>query len=216
MIDGAFIDGCEAVFFDFDGVLVESIAIKVEAFRRLYDEFGPDVVARVLAHHKEHEGISRLEKIRHCHREFLGVTLSDDEVTAWGRRYAAMVEEGVVACDPVPGAVDLLQRHRGRRPLFVVSGTPEDELRRIVDKRGMAPYFTDVRGSPPRKTPIVRDLLAHHGLDPARCLFMGDAMADHRAAMDTGMPFLGRVAAGADNPFPPGTETISDLRRLLP
>jgi len=209
------LDGYEAIFFDFDGVLVESIAIKVNAFKNLYNEFGDDVVARVVAHHKEHEGISRLEQFRYCHREFLDIELSDEEVRQWGERYTAEVEKAVVECDAVPGSLELLSRFKGRLPMFVVSGTPEDELRRIVDGRSMDGYFTEVRGSPLRKEPIVRELLAKNGLSADKSLFVGDAMTDYRAAEETGLDFLGRVPSGAVNPFPAGTSTVPDLQPLL-
>ena len=206
--------GHDAVFFDFDGVLAESIDIKVAAFETLYAGFGREVVARVVAHHKAHEGISRLEKVRHCHREFLGIELDDGQVAEWGGRYSALVEEAVVACDWVPGAREFLDAHRGRLPLFVVSGTPDDELKRIVEGRAMAHYFTSVHGSPPRKPPILEGLLAAHGIAPERALFVGDSMTDYDAAEATGLAFLGRVAAGSANPFPAGTTIVPDLNGL--
>ena len=50
----------QIIFFDFDGVLVESVEIKIHAFRKLYAEHGENVVEKVLAHHMEHGGISRV------------------------------------------------------------------------------------------------------------------------------------------------------------
>ena len=204
----------DAIFFDFDGVLAESIAIKEQAFRDLYGEFGSQVVAGALAHHKANEGISRLHKIRHCHKAFLGIELDDEGVAALGRRYSEQVEDAVIACDWVAGARAFLEAHRGQLPMFVVSGTPDDELKRVVDGRAMAHFFTSVHGSPPRKPPIVRDLLDAHGLSPSRSVFVGDAMTDHDAARATGLDFVGRVPPGRESPFPAGTRTLPDLTAL--
>jgi len=167
-----------------------------------------------MAHHQAHEGISRIEKIRHCHTEILGIELSPDELAALGRRYSDLVEDQVVACAWVAGAREFLEAHAGRLPLFVVSGIPEDELERVVERRGMAGYFTAVRGSPVLKDVIINEILAAHGLAAQRTVFIGDAMTDYNAAMATGVPFLGRVAPGRVSPFPAGTAIIADLTGL--
>lgn len=203
-----------AIFFDFDGVLAESIDIKERAFRDLYAEFGPEVEAAALAHHKANEGISRLHKIRHCHKALLGIELDDQGVAALGRRYSDRVEDAVIACDWVAGARAFLEAHHGKLPMFVVSGTPDDELKRVVGGRGMTHFFTSVHGSPPRKPPIVSGLLDAHGLSASSSVFVGDAMTDYDAARATGVDFIGRVAPGRESPFPAGTRTLSDLTTL--
>lgn len=204
----------DAIFFDFDGVLVESLRIKADAFSALYEEFGAEVLARVLAHHKANEGISRLTKIRHCHKEFLGVDLTERELAALGRRYSSLVEDAVVSCPGSPGAEAFLDAHHKRIALFVVSGTPESELNRVVERRGMGAYFRAVHGSPRLKDDIVSQVVAENGYQAKRTLFVGDAMADFEAARATGVPFIGRVAAGRADPFPEGTEVIPDLTHL--
>ena len=138
----------DAIMFDFDGVLAESADLKTEAFRALYEEHGPDILAKVLAHHGAHEGISRVEKIKFCHREYLGIELDADALAAEERRYSDLVKGRVVACDAVPGSREFLEAHRGQLKMFVISGTPEPELRDIVAARGMSEYFNAVYGSP--------------------------------------------------------------------
>ena len=204
----------DSVFFDFDGVLAESTDIKSRAFQALYEDQGSAFAERVHAVHKAREGISRLEKIRDCHRDFLGIELSDDELAVLGERYRSMVEDDVVACDWVPGAREFVEAHHHRVPLFVISGTPDDELLRVVERRHMRRFFVSVHGSPRRKEPIIRELLSVHGLSADRVLFVGDAMTDYDAAHATGLAFLGRVAPGTVSPFPAGTTTVPDLSHL--
>lgn len=201
----------DALFFDFDGVLVESAKIKTQAFRSLYADYGDDVIAQVVTHHGEHEGISRVEKIRYCHKAFLDQDLSDAELEMLAARYSSVVFDAVVECPGVPGGIELLQQNLGTRKMFVVSGTPQTELRDIVQQRGMTHFFEAVCGSPRRKEPIVEELLARFGLAANKCLFIGDAMTDYRAAQATGLDFIGRVSAGNASPFPEGTVVVSDL-----
>jgi phosphoglycolate phosphatase-like HAD superfamily hydrolase len=203
-----------AILFDFDGVLAESARIKAWAFEKLYEGFEDRVREGAIAHHAAHAGISRLEKIRFVHREYLGIDLSEAEVAEWGLRYNALVEDAVVAAPWVPGARDFVAAHAERIPLYVVSGTPEDELRRIAEKRAMSHWFKGIFGSPRRKEPIIRDILAAENLPPDRVLFIGDATTDSDAAAATDLRFLGRVAPGEPDPFPPGTPLIPDLTGL--
>lgn len=204
----------QAVLFDFDGVLVESADIKIAAFRALYAPHGPDIIDRVIGHHIAHGGVSRRQKIRLYHREFLGLTLTPDELEALCRKFSALVEDAVVAARAVAGAETLVAAAAETMPLFIVSGTPQAELERIVTRRGLGGHFTEVHGSPPEKEPIIRGILDRHGLAAARTLFVGDSMTDHTAAGATGLAFVGRVPAGAPSAFPPGTATIPDLTAL--
>jgi phosphoglycolate phosphatase-like HAD superfamily hydrolase len=66
----------------------------------------------------------------------------------------------------------------------------------------------------PGKEDIMRDLLSLHNLEPGKTLFIGDTMADLRAANACGQDFLGRVAPGKESPFPKGTLTVEDLNSL--
>lgn len=203
-----------AIFFDFDGVIVDSTDIKVQAFRDLYGDQPDHVIDRIIAYHKANEGISRVVKIRHCHREFLGVELDDGEHDRLCREYAKIVEGKVVSCPEVTGATAFLQFFHHQCRMYVVSGTPQEELRRIIKQRGLDGYFEAVYGSPAEKDIIVNAVLADKGLAGADCLFIGDAMTDYRAAAATSVPFIGRIGRGEADPFPERTRTINDLNAL--
>ena len=200
----------DAVILDFDGVIVESVDVKTRAFAALYAPYGPEVVARVVAYHLDHGGISRFEKFRHFHREFLGKPLSPQEEVELGERFSALVEDEVVASPWVPGAREFLDGHHERLPLFVASGTPEPELVRIASRRTLRHYFVSVHGSPATKAEIIERVVQRHGFPPGRVLMVGDALSDYDGAAATGLRFIGRVTDGR-NPFPPGTVTLPDL-----
>lgn len=208
-------DSYEAIVFDFDGVLADSVAIKTEAFRQLYQPFGDDVAERVVAHHLYHGGVSRTEKIRYCHREFLGIEIAVEDTAAMVARFGELVEQAVTSCPEIPGAEAALAAWQRRgTPLFVASGTPTPELRRVVAARGLDGYFTAVHGTPPEKSEALREIVLMHHFDPANCLMVGDSMTDYDAADGANMPFLGCLPADAESPFPDGTECVADLHGL--
>lgn len=203
-----------AIFFDFDGVLAESVAIKEDAFRSLFAPYGETVVSQVIEMHRQLGAISRVIKIAKVHRELLHRELSEAELAAWARRYTETVERAVVACPEVPGTTALLETQSARATLFVVSGTPEDELARIVEARGWSGFFAGVFGSPRLKDEIVRQVLGDHGLAASQCLFVGDTFTDRDAAVATGVPFVGRRVSFRPDPFPPGTTIVDDMNEL--
>ncbi len=183
------------IFFDFDGVLAESMAIKSQAFHDLYLPHGDAVAAAARHHHLTHAGISRHEKFRYCHRHFLKTELEDAAVDALAARFSDLVTQAVIDCPEVPGAGWFLSTYRPQLRCWIISGTPTPELEAIVEARGMRHFFADVCGSPRTKPDWVADLLDTHGLVPAETLFVGDALADLEAALPAGLHFVLRETA---------------------
>ena len=206
----------QAIIFDFDGVVVESGKIKTQAFAELNRAYGDDIVAQVVQFHTQNGGMSRYRKFRHFQEHFLNKPpLTEAEERQLDIRFSELVVEAVIAAEPVPGAIELIRQQSGRIPLFVASGTPEVELKVIVERRGLAPYFTDVRGAPALKKTIIAEILTTPGLKPESVLMIGDAMADLEGAQANNTAFLGRVFPGDPNPFPSHIETVPDLRGLV-
>ena len=190
----------QALFFDFDGVLVDSVEVKTRAFGRLFEPFGQEVMEKVVDHHRRHSGVTRVDKFRHYYQEFLRKPLAEEELAELCRRFAQLVVDEVVAAPEIPGAEAFLQAVVGHLPCFVVSAAPESEVREIVQRRGWSQYFREVRGAPRSKRENLEILLGQYSLNPGRCWFFGDAESDYRAAQVCGVHFLG-VVPGPEAPL---------------
>jgi len=200
----------QAVFFDFDGVIAASIEVKVRAFATLFAPCGPTVQEAVIRYHRDNGGMPRQQKLRHCCEVIAGKTCDDRELARLGQAFAALVLEEVVAAPLIEGALSTLQQLREAGiPAFVVSGTPRDEMRLIVERKGLQPYFLEVHGSPHPKTAIVGEILERLQYRPEQCLFIGDALADFRAATSNGLQFLGITPKGHESLFPAGVITAN-------
>ena len=57
------LDKYEMVFWDFDGVIKESVSVKTDAFEELFKPYGDIVRKKVKNHHIENAGMSRFNKI---------------------------------------------------------------------------------------------------------------------------------------------------------
>ena len=169
-----------AAVFDFDGVVLESVEIKTIAFRRLFADHPEG--ERIVPYHLANGGISRFRKFQWFYEEVRGEPLTEAESERLGARFSELVLDEVRRCAFVPGARELLERLAPRLPLFVASGTPEDELRGIVAHRELGDLFAGVYGTPPTKAEILRRIMDERGLDPAELVFVGDAMSDFKGA----------------------------------
>jgi len=210
----------EAFFFDFDGVLADSVEVKTRAFAKLFEPYGPENVERVVDHHRRHGGMTRAEKFRHYYREYLGTTLNDEQMADLCRRFAALVVDEVVAAPEIPGAEEFLKRWSSKLDCFVISATPDEEIREIVERRRMTGYFKGVFGSSVDKKTNLQNLLKQHDLDPLKCCFFGDAESDYQAASTCGTHFIG-IAPDADaalvrlHPGISWTRDFGDLEKIL-
>ena len=51
------------IFWDFDGIIKDSVKVKSMAFMQLFTPFGEDVVKQVREHHEANGGLSRFDKL---------------------------------------------------------------------------------------------------------------------------------------------------------
>lgn len=189
-----------AVIFDFDGVILESADIKTHAFARLFEQHSEHVDA-IVDLHLRLAGVSRYEKFKLIYADILGEPLDDDGLARLGEEFSAICLDEVLTCEFVPGAREFLEARAESHLLFVASGTPEGELRHIVEQRGLSEFFRGVYGTPDTKGVISRRILDEHGLERHEAVFIGDATTDLEGAEEAGIPFIGRVRPGDPNPF---------------
>lgn len=200
----------QAVFWDFDGVVLDSVHVKTKTFARMFSAYGPDIERAVVDYHLANGGVSRFEKFKYYYQHLLKRSISDQELATLGEEFSSLALEEVLSAPFIPGALETLQElSRKGIPSYVVSGTPEEEVRHIVIARELSSFFVEVHGSPRKKAEILADIVGRKGYVPEQCLFLGDAMTDYDAARAVGTRFLGIVPEGEPSPFPDRTDVLS-------
>ena len=110
------------------------------------------------------------------------------------RQYSQLVVDRVIRAPFIEGARELIEAANARdKDCFVISATPQEEIRWIVKERRMEHLFKDVVGSPKSKKDNLSFLTEEYGLKAAESIFFGDAQADYEAAKDHGIQFVGIV-----------------------
>lgn len=202
----------DAIFFDVDGVLIDSMGVKGEAFADTFPE-KPHMRGAILNHHAAQGGVNRIRKLADLHIVVFGREASPTELEERIRSYELHVEARVVAAQEMPGAGEALAFWSERVPMHAVSASPGAELHRILAKRGIASFFKTISGYPPEKHVLISNVLTTDGLDAKRCVLVGDSRQDLAAANRTGLRFV-QMAKCPQDAFVNSAHVITDLRRL--
>jgi len=184
-----FISAFKLVFWDFDGVIKDSVAVKTKAFMQLFQPYGDDVVERVRLHHHAHGGMSRFDKIPR-YLALAGIMATPELVAEHCRRFADLVCQEVVDSPWVAGAEEFLRGNPFGQTYVLVTGTPREEIEYILSALDLRDCFASVYGAPMNKSDAVGETLTAYRFKPENCLMVGDALADWDAAQANQVPFL--------------------------
>ena len=179
----------KGIFFDFDGVLAESVNIKTEAFYNLYIKYGVEIADKVVKHHELNAGMSRYKKFAYYHKKFLGKTLNKNEIQYLSESFSDLVVKNVINSDEVDGATYFLDKYYNSMDFWVVSATPNNEIKKIIYHRKMNKYFNSIWGSPSSKISIVKSIINNENININKTIFLGDGMADYEAAKSNKIDF---------------------------
>lgn len=182
----------KAVILDFDGIILESCDIKTWAFGELFKEH-PEYVDEIVEYHRKNGGVSRYKKFVYFYEELLKRPATDEEIEELGEKFSQLVFDEINRCDPVPGAFEFLEEYSEKLMIFVASGTPDEELRAIVENRGLDKYFKAVYGTPATKKEIIEKILAEESMEKSEVVFVGDSETDYQGAKDASVPFVYRA-----------------------
>lgn len=202
------------IVFDCDGVLLESVDAKTKAFGMVAEPFGAEARDRLVLFHTLHGGVSRYEKFKWLYKEVLGREITQPEMDELASRFVHYALDNVINAPFVPGALDVLKTWKGKVPMYVCSGTPQSELVSIFRARNLDGYFDGLRGTPPAKAIILKEILQEAGVDPAEAVMIGDASTDREAAEINGTLFYGRGKTFEGSPYPWG-EDLTGLNDWL-
>lgn len=195
----------KAIVFDFDGVILESTYIKTEAFADVVKDYPKEQADAFVSYHMAHMGISRHVKFRYFIEEILKQAYTDEAEKVLADKFENIVFKRVMECPFVPGAREFLERNYQKYDMYVASGTPEEELQKIVTGRKLEAFFKMVYGTPMKKEEIVQSICREYGYGKSEMIFVGDAVTDKKAAEYTGLKFIGRKT-------PENADDFNDVR----
>jgi beta-phosphoglucomutase len=176
-----------AMIFDLDGVLIHSMPLHIEAWKRYLARFGMSCGELERAMH----GKRNSELVR----ELFGDGLADDVVFEHGaakeRLFREMLLEADLSACRVQGLTDFLERHKDI-PKAIASNAEPANIDFVIDRLDLRHYFqvivsgNDVRR--PKPFPDVYLTAAEQlGFAPADCIVFEDSPTGVTAALAAGM-----------------------------
>ncbi len=181
------------LILDFDGVIVESVGIKDEAFEQLFLGY-PAHLSQIIKYHLANNATIRFEKFKYITETILKEPYTKEKEKELSASFSQLIFQRIVQCPFVKGAKTFLDFFMRQVPLYLVSMSPKEELEQILQIRQLDTYFKKVYASPWSKPDAIRDILQNERVRCQDAIFVGDTPEDYLAAKATGLFFIGRFS----------------------
>ena len=164
------------LFFDCDGVILNSNKIKTDAFYKLALNFGELQAQKLVNHHLENGGISRYEKIKFFQKNILkntNIKLYQKLVDNYGK----ILKEKLIKAEISKGVFKIKQFFPNSK-ITVVSGSDQNELRWLFKEKRIDHLFNNgIFGSPKNKIEILEEIFSGFKGEE-KSIFIGDSKYD--------------------------------------
>lgn len=210
----------DAWIFDLDGTLVDTVETRIVAWLRTFEE------QRIPAHRAL---VARLigsdgRRLARIVAEAAGQTLNSDREEEIDHRAGDIYSELNLDPKTLPGALELLQAlDETRQRWAIATSSRREQVNASIRALARSRHPIVIDGSHVEHAKPAPDLLLYAarelGVEPARCLDVGDAIWDMQAAVAAGMPAIGVVtgSATADELAGAGALfTVKELTELIP
>ncbi len=173
------------IIFDCDGVILNSNAVKSDAFAKSLKGEDKLLIDEFVKYHKKNGGISRFVKFDYFFKIIKKKKEYNSDLEKSLEIYSKLSHDGLLNCDLINGVRDILESlYSHKIDCFVISGGEQEEVRSVLSKRNLSYFFKGIYGSPLSKKNHLKKL----NLDNA--LYFGDALADFNAAKDFNIDFI--------------------------
>lgn len=177
------------IIFDFDGVIKQSNKAKLDGYLNLINGADASTKEYIKNHHINNQGISRFDKIPMYLNHYYQ-NIGDIDINHYLKKYSNLVVDEVVNSAWVDGVLDLLHSKKKENIFAICTGTPQDEIKKIIKDLKIESFFDYVYGSPMKKVTATGMILESTKLTNKESLFIGDAREDIEAATAYDLNFL--------------------------
>ena len=170
------------IITDFDGVILESESVKDDAFTECFSIF-PDHLCEIIDYHRNNITMNRYDKFVHIFEKILNKKYSNQYKIFISDRFNDIVFNKVIKSSFVPGSYKFLETYYQYLPIWIVSGTPREELLKVLNALDIKKYFKKIFSTPPHKTIILQNILSMTKIKSDNVIYIGDMKNDYTAAI---------------------------------
>lgn len=179
------------IIFDFDGVVLDSIPIKTEAYRILFRDYDELVVSELIKYHELNGGVSRYKKIEYFFSKLLKQEISEKSILKLANDYSLLTKEELTKPKYlIEDTISFIKKNYQNYNLHVASGADEDDLKYICNSLKISKYFLTINGSPMIKSEIVKKIIGSNNYSIDETILIGDSINDFEAAKNNEIVFF--------------------------
>jgi len=173
------------IFWDFDGVLVDSLALKAEAFQSLFSAYSEEFRQYVASYHFNHPSKTRNQKIQH-YLNILNERDATNEILV--KQFSDYIAENISRCRINSKAIELIKSNPHVKHVILSAASPED-ISIFFGITNTRHLFSIVYSLSVNKSSLVNQYLSTNDLHPSQCLMVGDSVSDYETAIICTVPF---------------------------
>ena len=178
--------------FDFDGVIVDSVDIKTNAFRKIFNKYDKAIYDKIIDHHIKNGGISRFVKFNLYFNQYLKLKYSQKKINHEIFKFSKEVKKKVIKSKEISGAYKMLKLCiKNNKKLIINTGTPTDEIKYILKKKKYFDFFTLIMGSPTTKEENFFKIKKTFNINYSDMIYFGDSKTDLDVANKLSLDFIG-------------------------
>lgn len=181
----------KTIFWDFDGVIKDSVSVKSDAFEELFLPFGSDVAKKIRMHHEDNGGMSRYDKLP-IYLNLAGEKNSTNSISKYEKQFSKLVMNRVINSPWVEGVLEYIKTNYKAQKFFLITATPQKEIEEILKKLEISKYFKKVIGSPTNKKDAIKIILSNQNINLDDSIMIGDSCSDYEAAKENNVFFVFR------------------------
>jgi phosphoglycolate phosphatase-like HAD superfamily hydrolase len=182
----------KVIFWDFDGVLMDSNKVRDIGFERVLSNYPKHQVDKLMDFHQANGGLSRYVKFRYFFEEVLKQEVTEEKIQELANSFSVIMKSLLV--NPkllIKDSINFIKSNFENYSMHIVSGSDQTELRFLCAELELTPYFHSIHGSPTAKKVLVQNVLHEFNYDVKDCILIGDSINDYEAAIDNGIDFAG-------------------------
>ena len=186
------LNGFNVILWDFDGVLMNSNAIRDLGFQKVLEDYPQDQVEALMEFHKTNGGLSRYVKFRHFFEVIRGQSVSDEAIQELAKRFSRVMRD--LLFDKtllIDDSINFVKANDIKFRMHIVSGSDGTELNELCQFLGLHVHFISIHGSPTPKKQLVKELLLKYQYPEEDCVLIGDSINDLEAAATNNIAFRG-------------------------
>jgi len=182
----------KVIFWDFDGVIMDSMPVRNKGFELVLSEYPASEVAQLMDFHLANGGLSRYVKFRYFFEEIRGNSVTEAEVNDWALKFSSVMKRELMDKKLlIENSVSFIQQNHEKYTMHIVSGSDQAELRYLCEQLDLDGYFDSIHGSPTPKKQLVQDILTDKTYEVSETVLIGDSINDFEAAETNNIDFLG-------------------------